>query len=163
MLLYRLLSSERQLSAAMRSWERGAKAQAIRIARLAARQSIDAKLMLAQWLLYPGGVPELLATDEGVRLLREAASLGSLEALQVLAGCYLNGEGVDPDIDRAVQLLEDAGNGGLLVAWEELVHIFTNGQHVNIDTKRALEYAGKLAVAGHPQMQRTLRAEVLGL
>lgn len=146
----------------MRSWERGAKARAIRIARFASRQSVDAKLVLAQWLLYPGDNQELLAADEGIALLTEAASLGSLEALQVLAGCYLNGEGVVPDINRAVKLLEDAGNGGLLVAWEELVHIYTNGRHVSIDTRRAQEYADKLAAAGYPQMQRALRAEVLG-
>lgn len=161
-IIYWLFSADRQLSAALRLWQRGERGRAIRVARWASRKSGIAKLMLAQWLIYPGSAREVHSPSEGIQLLREAIALGVPEAYQVLAGCYLSGEGVNADRDVAVQLLEESAKCGLLSAWQELVHLYTDGKHFDPDYVRALQYANELATAGYPQMRDALRAETLG-
>jgi TPR repeat protein len=161
-IVYRLLSSDRQLSAAIRHWKRGDFKSAVRIAGWAARHNALAKLILAQWLLFPGVAREVSSPKEGVLLLREAIESNVLEAYQVLAGCYLTGDGVEVDRNMAVQLLEESGRRGLPAGWQELVHLFTNGRYFAPDYRRALGYANALACAGYPQMRDTLRAETLG-
>lgn len=160
-LLLKILPTDVQLSLALRLWGRSERELAIRVARSSSVRSDIAKVVLAQWLLYSENKPSLAAQEEGVSLLKSAAQSGSMEAHQVLASCYLNGEGVSLDVSFAVRLLEIAGKGGRLSAWEDLVHIFTNGKYVAPDYSRAACYADALADAGYPQMQRALRAETL--
>jgi TPR repeat protein len=85
-----------------------------------------------------------------------------LVAHQVLASCYLDGLGVEKNLDLAIGLLEKAANAGRVSAWADLVHLFRDQRHVAVDVSRALVYASALADAGYPQMKMALRAETLG-
>ena len=49
---------------------------------------------------------------EAIEMWKQAAKTGYVEALSNLAGCYLNGQGVEKNIPKAVSLLEQAAAQG---------------------------------------------------
>lgn len=81
------------------------------------RQAAGRGHVEAQWKLG-----EILVEDgrsaEAVQFLRSAAESGSDDAQQLLAQCYANGRGVEPDIGEAIRLWRMAasqGNGAAIL------------------------------------------------
>lgn len=72
-------------------------------------------------------------------------------AIRMLASCYLNGEGVEKDVQRGIEWLEDAAlQGSDIYASHELAVIYEMGNHdVDVDVVAAAKWFRHAAENGH--------------
>lgn len=88
-------------------------------------------------------------TDEGVKLIRQAANQDQPAALYRLAKLYESGEGVSANAETARQLTDRAARGGNRIAMHDLALYYAEGRGgVDIDMNKAAEWFEKAAQRG---------------
>ena len=89
-----------------------------------------------------------------------AADDGYTDAMQVIAACYFNGEGVPKDLAKTIEWTRRAADAGNVVCQLELVKLYTHGEHVEPDVELALQYARMLAKGGQPELLEALETDI---
>lgn len=145
---------EDQLSEAVRLWNAGDTAGALRSGRRAARRLPIAKVVVAQWLMLDEG--NSTATDEAIGLLKSAVEDGSHEAMQVLGACYLFGEGVEKDPSKTLALTRRRADEGDVEAQIAMVRLLTLEEYLPPDVDEALRYATLAAEQGRSEILAAL-------
>jgi TPR repeat protein len=91
-----------------------------------------------------------------IKELQGYASAGNAEAMQELAGRYLEGTGTRVDTSKGVSLLGKAAGAGRHQAWYTLGVAYANGIGVKANMPKALECFRKGAAAGNSDCQCSL-------
>jgi hypothetical protein len=104
----------------------------------------DANLLLAERqeelgaALYELGATANAISGSGFPYFSRAAKLGHAQSAFELGQCYLNGRGVEKDINKALIWFQAAANMGLEIAQYELGDIYYKGEVVPQDKPRGL-------------------------
>lgn len=120
--------------------------EALRLALLAAKHLDSAAVVAAQWYGVKGN------WRDAIPLLEKAAAHGMWEAKQVLASCYLHGDGVEIDVSRGYELAADAAESGSLDCQVELTRYYSNGKLRDPNLVLARKYASMAAASGRPDV-----------
>ena len=102
-----------------------------------ARRDPEAAWELGDRWLEGNGIPQ--DRRRGVRWLRIAARLGSVEAVNSLGVCTFYGRGVRKDHAKAVAFYRESAARGNGVAWSNLGLCYREGQGVERDEEKARE------------------------
>ncbi|PZF78696.1 hypothetical protein DK847_02515 [Aestuariivirga litoralis] len=92
---------------------------------------------------------ELPPPETGTEALRIAAANGNPTAQFIVAGRYLDGQGVPQDFAKALYWYQQAANGGLAPAQYRLATLYELGKGTEIDTAKALAWYERAALAGN--------------
>ena len=90
------------------------------------------------------------------KLFREAADLGHSGAQHNLAVFYLNGFGVDKNVEQAAVLLRKAAEQGLAEAQFKLASLYATGVGLTQDLHQAAAWVRKAAEQGHTEAEYNL-------
>jgi len=92
---------------------------------LADKGDDDAATLISEMFLF--GPDNMRNSDYALKYLRRASNRGHLEATELLAGMYLNANGVDKDVTRAARLYESCAVRGSGPCQFNLGIIYKNG------------------------------------
>ena len=99
----------------------------------------------------------LPTTSEIEELYKKAIETdGNRDSLLDLGLCYLQGDGVQPDIDKGFFLMERSAKQGLPVAQYELGNCYVHGYGVDLDVERAQYWWKRAADQGFTKAQEAL-------
>ncbi|MCR4672831.1 MAG: SseB family protein [Lachnospiraceae bacterium] len=96
--------------------------------------------------------------DSAFNYFRQAAELGSAEAMFSTGLCYENGEGTEMDKGLAAQYYEKAAEAGNIAACFNLGYMYYNGTGVRKDTSKGVELIRKAADEGDEAASEFLEA-----
>ncbi|MBF0379549.1 MAG: sel1 repeat family protein [Magnetococcales bacterium] len=98
-------------------------------------------------------------TDKEIELIKTLGEEGNPKAQHNLGAMYLNGHGVNRDINTAVSWFRKAAEQGLVLAQHNLGTIYLQGEGpLPPDPKEAAIWFGKAAMQGDPRSQYSLGA-----
>lgn len=107
--------------------------------------------------MYMTGFHNLLRSDtKAVEWFRKAVAGGSRDAQVNLGTMYLEGRGVDADINRGVELIRSAADNGYVRAQYRLGQLYEQGMGVPQDEAQALEWYRKAGQSGDAAAQLRL-------
>ncbi len=86
--------------------------------------------------------------EKALALFHKSAEKGNPAAMNYIGIIYLNGNGVQKNIDEALKWYEKGSKAGMLYSSRNIANTFFNGKEVQKDYKRALEYYHKAAAKG---------------
>lgn len=107
---------------------------------------------LSSIIAEPGigsGKSEMPAPEVGNQALREAAGRGDAKAQFIVAGRYLDGQGVEQDLPKAAHWYQLAASHGLAPAQYRLATLFERGKGVPQDVATALLWYERAAEGGN--------------
>ena len=87
--------------------------------------------------------------NEGIRLLRKAALVGDVEAAHELAELYVEGKGVERNLNYAFAFYKIAALGGHMKAQYQLGKMYLDGRGIPQDYEKALKWIGRAANQGY--------------
>ena len=108
---------------------------------------IEAKYNLGVMYIYGEGTRK--NRKEGLRLIKEAAELGNVNAQKALGEWHFNGSHVKKDLGKAFHWVEKAAKQGDADAQNIVSALYLEGVGVKQNTKKAVEWAKKAAKQGH--------------
>lgn len=91
-----------------------------------------------------------------------AAENGDIEALLRLGNRFMNGDGVEKDINQAIAYFKKAADKGNVDAQLELGEIYYDGEGVNKDEKTAKIWLEKAAAQGNERAKKILQQYIIG-
>lgn len=91
-----------------------------------------------------------------ISLYKECADAGSLDATAILGRYYLNGIGVDQDVELGVSMVTRAADGGNALANDVMGDCYSEGVGVDINDSKAFEYYQKSSALGRPSACHSL-------
>lgn len=94
--------------------------------------------------------------DKAFELYQKAEDMGSLDAMAGLGLCYLNGYGVEKDLERALQYLSEAAEQGVARGQHLLAWMYENGEGVKKNKVKAAELYRLAAEQGWARAQNHL-------
>lgn len=83
---------------------------------------------------------DLQNREESARWYRKAADLGSAHAMNELAWCYYDGNGVDANINEAIRLLELSIVGGFTESIEDLADLYYDEDDIPDNYQKAFKW-----------------------
>ena len=105
---------------------------------------------------------ELKNYKTAIPFLEQAVAKGSIKALNELAQCYHNGEGVEIDNKKAFKLYEKSANEGNEIGQNNLGAFYHQGVGVKKDHIKALHWTQKSAEQGYAPAQNNLGVMLFG-
>ncbi|MBW8874397.1 MAG: SEL1-like repeat protein [Acidobacteria bacterium] len=103
-----------------------------------------------------GYLGEVGMETESAHLFRKAAERGNAQAMCNLAGCYLDGKGVEQDAATAATWYQSAAERGHVAAMNSLAILYERGRGVARDYQIALHWYKKAADNGDAQAMANL-------
>lgn len=92
---------------------------------------------------------EMPPPETGTRVLRNAAANGDARAQFIVAGRYLDGQGVGQDFGKALFWYQQAATHGLAPAQYRLATLYELGKGTRADPKQALVWYERAALGGN--------------
>ena len=99
--------------------------------------------------LPPASKAKILPPEAGTQSLRDAALQGDAKAQFIVAGRYLDGQGIQQDMAKAAYWYQQAANRGLPPAQYRIAMLFERGQGVAKDMAAALLWYERAAASGN--------------
>jgi FOG: TPR repeat, SEL1 subfamily len=119
-------------------------------------KKLNTRIIICLTLLLSTAVVGRCDMAEAVKLYREAAEQGDVDAQMKLGSLYFEGEGVAKDQSEAVKWFRKAAEQGLAAAQYNLGVCYYNGFGVTKDQSEAVKWVRKAAEQGHAAAQYNL-------
>lgn len=113
----------------------------------------DLKIDAPGWSLIVVANGQLVYTLTDIQGLEAAAKRGDAVAMNNLGARYIDGKGVEKNVEKGLQLYEQAAAKGLPIAYRNLAFAYWIGELVAQDRKLAVDYAREAAERGNVPAQ----------